>query len=122
MMSQIMFFQELVPSTRIVRDGVEGCFGGKKHHRSGFCFDLRPVFQWPQVQPHSQERHNRRPSIRNGLRRKPFLGGSDPTLSGLTAAQRLRRRGRYRPSCPTEFLAPSPGELQAEDLTILYHE
>lgn len=30
-----------------------------------------------------------------------FLGGSDPTLSGLAAAQRLRRRGSLPPNLST---------------------
>jgi hypothetical protein len=43
-----------------------------------------------------------------------FLGGSDPTLCGLAAAQRLAAPGVATAQVfPNAFFAPSPAELQA---------
>jgi hypothetical protein len=73
--------------------------------------DLRPDFQWPQLEVAGKERDDRQRSVGAERGKDRILGGSDPTLSGFSAAQRLRAGGRYRPTCPTEFLAPSPAEL-----------
>jgi hypothetical protein len=85
--------------------------GTLRHPEAAYRLDLRPDFRWPQVEAAMKEGDERRRSM--GLERgeNRILGGSDPTLSGFSAAQRLRRRGRYRPSCPSEFLDPSPAEL-----------
>jgi hypothetical protein len=88
-----MLFQGLVAPTTVFPGGAKGCFDGERYLRSDFGLDLRPVFCWPPAQPTEQEQHNRRRSIRRGPRRKLFLGGSDPTLSGLAAAQRLPSPG-----------------------------
>src|SRR5437016_3717824 len=98
MTSEVILFQEFVAVASIFEDGVQGCFDGEICPRSDSGLDLRPVFQWPPAQPKEKEHHSRRRSIRKGLRRKPFLGGSDPTLTGLAAAQRLRRRGSLPPN------------------------
>jgi hypothetical protein len=47
------------------------------------------------VQEKNQD--NRRRSVGTEGGENRFLGGSDPTLSGLAAAQRLRRRGSLPP-------------------------
>ena|SRR5437867_9781235 len=78
---------------------------------AGFRVDLRPGFHWPQVEVAGKERDERHRSIGAERGENRILGGSDPTLSGLAAAQRLWRRGRYRPSCPAHFLAPPPADL-----------
>lgn len=101
MTRQIFLFQELGTNMCLFWHDAEGCFDAEKPHRSGFCLKLRPVFQWPQVQPLKQKQYNLRWSIRNGARREPFLGGSAPALSGLAAAQRLRRRGSLPPNVST---------------------
>jgi len=52
-----------------------------------------------------------------------FLGGSDPTLSGLGAAQRLRRRGSLPPKLSSRFRRSVAGRVdgrkpnQVESLT-----
>src|SRR5260370_41802909 len=71
--------------------------GTRSGPEAAFRVDLPPGFQWPQVEVARREEDDRRRSIgveRGGNR---ILGGSDPTLSGLTAAQRLRRRGSLPP-------------------------
>src|SRR5712691_3114497 len=62
-----------------------------------FRMDLRPDFPWPQVEAARKERDERRRSIGAERGEDRILGGSDPTLSGLAAAQRLRRRGSLPP-------------------------
>jgi hypothetical protein len=102
-MSEVMLFQGLVATTSVFPDAAQGCLDGEKCPRSDFGLDLRPVFQWPHVQPQEQDQLNRRLSFRKGLRTKPFLGGSDPALSGLAAAQRLRRQGSLPPKLSSRF-------------------
>ena len=55
--------------------------------------DLRPDFCWPQFEVPRKERHNRRRSVGVERGENKILGGSDPTLSGFSAAQRLRAPG-----------------------------
>jgi hypothetical protein len=78
---------------------------------AGFRVDLQPGFQWPQIEVARTEGDDRRRSIGAERGENRILGGSDPTLSGFPAAQRLGAGGRYRPGCPAEFLAPLPAEL-----------
>jgi hypothetical protein len=63
-----------------------------------FRTDLRPDFQWPQVEVTGKERDERRRSIGAERGEDRILGGSDPTLFGLPAAQRLRLRGSLPPN------------------------
>lgn len=69
--------------------GGDGPSKGRKSPRCGLWSELRRGFRWaPREMPRGEE-HGSRRSIRKGTGRKLFLGGSDPTLSGLAAAQRL---------------------------------
>src|SRR5262249_48390631 len=97
MMAEVLFPQELGARTPPNGAGPKGRLRDAKPAVVGFCLDLRPVFQWPLSEAAGAERDNRRRSSGTGPRRKPFLGGSDPTLSGFSAAQRLRRRGSLPP-------------------------
>src|SRR6267378_5633343 len=89
--------------------------GTRRGPEAAFRVDLRPGFQWPQVEVARTEGDEWRRSIGVERGENRILGGSDPTLSGLAAAQRLRCRGRYRPSCPAESLAPSPAEFACRE-------
>jgi len=71
--------------------------GTRRGPEAAFRVDLRPGFQWPQVEVARREGDDRRRSIGVERGENRILGGSDPTLSGLTAAQRLRRRGSLPP-------------------------
>src|SRR5260370_34989806 len=62
---------------------------------------------------------NRRRSIGMDRGENRFLGGSDPTLGGLGAAQRLRRRGSLPPKLSTKSLAPPPAESQDKRFAVL---
>src|SRR5579864_7482183 len=55
--------------------------------------DLRPGFRWPQLEVPRKQGDNRRRRLGTDKGENRILGGSDPTLSGFSAAQRLRRRG-----------------------------
>jgi len=85
--------------------------GTERGPEAAFRVDLRPGFLWPQVEVARKERDDRRRSIGVERGENRILGGSDPTLSGLGAAQRLRRRGSLPPNLFSKLLAPSPAEL-----------
>jgi len=71
--------------------------GTRRGPKAAFHVDLRPGFQWPQVEVAQREGDDRRRSIGAERGENRILGGSDPTLSGFAAAQRLRRRGSLPP-------------------------
>ncbi len=71
--------------------------GTRRGPEAAFRVDLRPGFQWPQVEVARTEGDDRRRSIGVERGENRILGGSDPTLSGFSAAQRLRRRGSLPP-------------------------
>src|SRR5712664_940384 len=71
--------------------------GTRRGPETAFRVDLRPGFQWPQVEVARTEGDDRRRSIGVERGENRILGGSDPTLSGFSAAQRLRRRGSLPP-------------------------
>src|SRR5258708_26652997 len=71
--------------------------GTRRGPEATFRTDSRPDFCWPQVEAAGKERDERRRSIGAERGEHRILGGSDPTLSGFSAAQRLRRRGSLPP-------------------------
>src|SRR5260370_16065507 len=71
--------------------------GRRRGPEAAFRVDLRPGFQWPQVEVARKERDDRRRSIGVERGENRILGGSDPTLNGVGAAQRLRLRGSLPP-------------------------
>ena len=71
--------------------------GTRRGPKAAFRVDLRPGFRWPQVEVAGREGDDRRRSIGAERGENRILGGSDPTLSGMEAAQRLRRRGSLPP-------------------------
>src|SRR5260370_15507982 len=72
--------------------------GTGRCREAAFLLDLRPDFRRPQGEVAGKERDERRRSIGAERGENRILGGSDPTLSGLAAAQRLRRRGSLPPN------------------------
>src|SRR6266702_2782137 len=97
MREESMLYSETCVVELFFVGGGDGRLEGGKCGRRCFCPELRPVFQWPPREMPSEEQDDRRRSMRNGTWRKPFWGGSDPTLCGLAAAQRLWRRGSLPP-------------------------
>jgi hypothetical protein len=89
--------QELAAITNIFEHAAQGCFEGERPSRSDFRLDFRPVFHLPQIEAEEKTQHTGDGASRGERRENRFLGGSDPTLSGLAAAQRLRRRGSLPP-------------------------
>src|SRR6267378_8017308 len=71
--------------------------GTRRGPEAAFRVDLPLGFQWPQVEVARREGDDRRRSIGAERGENRILGGSDPTLSGLAAAQRLWRRGSLPP-------------------------
>jgi len=82
--------------------------GTKNCAEATFRLDLRPEVHWPQVEVPRKEEDDRRRSTRVERGENRILGGSDPTLSGLGAAQRHGRRGSLPPKLsirPTRSVA-----------------
>src|SRR6266852_9143527 len=77
--------------------------GTRRGPEAAFRVDLRPGFQWLQVEVARTEGDDRRRSIGVERGENRILGGSDPTLSGLAAAQRLRRRGSLPPKLSSKL-------------------
>src|SRR5713226_4280644 len=60
--------------------------GTRKGSEAAFRMDLRPDFRWPRAEVAGKERDERRRSIGTERGEDQILGGSDPTLSGFSAA------------------------------------
>jgi hypothetical protein len=96
--------QELAAITNVFEYAAQGCFEGERPSRSDFGLDLRPVFHLPQMEAEEKKQHTGDGAFGEERGENRFLGGSDPTLSGLAAARRLRRRG----SLPPKWSSRSP--------------
>jgi len=81
----------------ILEAAQKDAFGTRRGPEAAFRVDLRPRFHWPQVEVAGREGDDRRRGIGAERGENRIWGGSDPTLSGLAAAQRLRRRGSLPP-------------------------
>src|SRR5258707_263829 len=80
-----------------LRGGEQDASGTRSRPEEHLREDLRPDFQWPYMEVEETERNSRRRSVGAERRIDRILGGSDPTLSGLAAAQRQGRRGSLPP-------------------------
>src|SRR6266478_7167716 len=83
---------------------------------AAFHVDLRPGFQWPQVEVARTEGDDRRRSIGAERGENRILGGSDPILSGFSAAQRLRRRGSLPPKLSSRIPRSVAGRVVGEEV------
>src|SRR5713226_1670066 len=88
--------------------------GTERGPEAAFRVDLRPGFQWPQVEVARTEGDDRRRSIGVERGENRILGGSDPTLSGFSAAQRLRRRGSLPPKLASKLPRSVAGRVAGE--------
>ncbi len=99
-------------------------FGTPRHGSGVSNPDLQPVFHWLRPEGARNNEDNRRRSIGMDGGGNRFLGGSDPTLSGMEAAQRLRRRGSLPPKLSSRFPRSVAGRVvgrkpdQFESLTV----
>ena len=93
--------------------------GTERGTEAAFRVDLRPGFQWPQVEVARTEGDDRRRSIGVERGENRILGGSDPTLSGLAAAQRLRRRGSLPPKLSSRLPRPVAGRVAGKETNYL---
>src|SRR6266436_5009425 len=92
----------------------EDASGTRRGPEAAFRVDLRPGFQWPQVEVARTEGDDRRRSIGVERGENRILGGSDPTLSGFSAAQRLRRRGSLPPKLSSRLPRSVAGRVVRE--------
>ena len=88
--------------------------GTKNCSEATFRLDVRPEVHWPQVEVPRKEKDGRRQSTRLERGENRILAGSDPTLSGLAAAQRLRRRGSLPPKLPSRSPRSVAGRVVGE--------
>jgi hypothetical protein len=77
--------------------------------------DLRPDFQWPQLEVAGKERDDRQLIVGAERGEDRILGGSDPTLSGFPAAQRLRRRGSLPPKLSNRISRSVAGRVAGRE-------
>src|SRR5229473_4846355 len=90
--------------------------GARRGSEPAFRMDLRPDFRWPQVEVAGKERDDRRRSIGTERGENRNWGGSDPTLSGFSAAQRLRRRGSLPPKLSSRVPRSVAGRVVGEEV------
>src|SRR5258708_532281 len=89
--------------------------GTRRGPEAAFRVDLRPGFQWPQVEVATTEGDDRRRSIGAERGENRISGGSDPTLGGLSAAQRLPRRGPLPPKLPNTLPRSVAGRVACRE-------
>jgi len=93
-----MWLEGLADISSTNSDGRKGCFLGRRKMPEEFLAWICGQFSTAygrKLQEKNEDDRRRSAGMDGGENR--FLGGSDPTLSGLTAAQRLRRRGSLPP-------------------------
>ena len=83
---------------------------------AAFHMDLRPDFRRLQGEVTGRERDERRRSIGAERGENRILGGSDPTLSGFSAAQRLWRRGSLPPKLSSKIPPSVAGRIVGEEV------
>src|SRR5882672_1847733 len=89
--------------------------GTGRGREATFRVDLRRDFQWPQLEVARKEGDDRRRSIGTERGEDRILGGSDPTLSGFSAAQRLRRRGSLPPKLSSRLPRSVAGRVAGRE-------
>src|SRR5258707_2419459 len=111
MMSEVMCLQGIVEKRRTNSDGRKGCLLGHRNMAGEFLAWICGQFstgRGGKVQEKNQDHRRRSVGMDGGENR--FLGGSDPTLSGMGAAQRLRRRRSVPPKLARRFPRSVPGQ------------
>src|SRR6266852_4326156 len=111
-----MYSERLSRRVKSFEAGQKDASGTPRGAEATFRMDLRPDFPWPQVEVAGKERDERQRSIGVERGENRILGGSDPTLSGLSAAQRLRRRGSLPPSVSTRISRSVAGREPGKQL------
>src|SRR5260370_3791794 len=90
--------------------------GTRRGPEAAFRVALRPDFQWPQVEVARTEGDDRRRRITSQRGENRILGGSDPTLSGLAAAQPHGRRGSLPPKLSSRVPRSVAGRVVDEEV------
>ena len=106
-------FKDIEETNEKFRGGAKGCFGRRRGPEATFRLDLRPDFRWPQAEV-AEKKKITGDGASEWSEEKRISGGSDPTLSGLSAAQRLRRRGSLPPKLSSRFPRSVAGRVAGE--------
>ena len=117
MMSEVMCLQRIAERSRNDPDGTKGCVLGRRDMAGELLAWICGQFSsgcGRKVQERNGD--NRRRGVGMDGRENRFLGGSDPTLSGLAAAQRLRRRGSLPPNVSSRIPRSVAGRVVGEEV------
>lgn len=98
MKSEVMGLLGITERSSSNSDGREGCVLGHRDSPGEFLacpYGQFSIDRGRELQEKNQDARRRSVGMDGG--ENCFLGGSDPTLSGMEAAQRLRRRGSLPP-------------------------
>ena len=110
-----MYLQRLAERSRKKSDGLKGCLLRRGNMPKQF-------FEWiwgqvsnarrQKLEEKNEDTRRRSEGLDGGENR--FLGGSDPILSGLSAAQRLLRQGSLPPKLPSRVSRSVAGRVASE--------
>ena len=115
MMSEVMCLQRIAGRSVSNSDGREKCLLGHGDVPGDFLAWMCGQFSnGPGRKVEERKRDSRRRSVGMDGGENRFLGGSDPTLSGLAAAQRLRRRGSLPPKLSSGIPRSVAGRVVGE--------
>ncbi len=116
MMGEVVYLHTIAERSRSDPDGRKGCLLQHRNVSGEFLSWICGRFSsgcGRRVQEKNEDNRRRSVGMDGGENR--FLGGSDPTLSGFSAAQRLRRRGSLPPKLSNKFPRSVAGRVAGRE-------
>src|SRR6266481_6888453 len=118
MMSEMVCLQGIAERSRSDANSRKGCLLGHRDMPREFlawsCAEFS-AGRGRKMQERNEDNLRRSVGMDGGENR--FLGGSDPTLSGFSAAQRLRRRGSLPPKLSSRLPRSVAGREVGEEVS-----
>ncbi len=118
MMSEVVWLQGIAERSKSKSDGRKGRLLGHGYTPGELWAWICGQFstgRGRKVQEKNQDNRRRSVGMDGGENR--FLGGSDPALSGFSAAQRLRRRGSLPPKLSSRLPRSVAGRVVGEEVS-----
>ncbi len=115
MMSEVMYLQGIAQRSSKNWGARKGCLLGDRDMPGEFLAWICGQFsscRGRKMQQKNQDKRRRSVGMDGG--ENCFLGGSDPNLSGMEAAQRLRRRGSLPPKLSSRVPRSVAGRVVGE--------
>src|SRR5260370_39323857 len=115
-MSEVMYLQGIAQRSSKNWDARKACLLGDGDMPGEFLAWICGQFsscRGRKMQQKNQDKRRRSVGMDGG--ENCFLGGSDPTLSGLAAAQRLRRRGSLPPKLSSRVPRSVAGRVAGKE-------